>query len=361
MAGRSYYNIRSFYTKSSARMMTVNQFRFGGIELEGDEEPTTTEDLKRLTVGADTGFYPNMPLILQSDGNAWDIGNAYLLCRLESHQPWEMATLLNAAKDLLVYLAFCEHNDIDPLKMPEAKALRPTYKFRKELEKHVLQGYGVSTASRVMNSVVNFYKIIASHGLIKPWELGQEPYKKLIKVISTFNEQGFSMPLQVSTSDLAIKTPATEIMPGRIMDGGQLRPLSKIETSCLWKGMYQGYIKPDGSAPAAEEKPICSLTLRLIMETALLTGMRKGSILTLAWAHIEEMYAASQADPEAKSIRLHPTKNKSRLQIDVKGRRPYPSGFPRHWSSGCISTPIRRTLQSAEKSAYGDSKIITCS
>ena len=80
-----------------------------------------------------------MPLILQSDGNAWDIGNAYLLCRLESHQPWEMATLLNAAKDLLVYLAFCEHNDIDPLKMPEAKALRPTYKFRKELEKHVLK------------------------------------------------------------------------------------------------------------------------------------------------------------------------------------------------------------------------------
>ena len=50
MAGRSYYNIRSFYTKSSARLMAVNQFRFGSIELEGDEEPTTIEDLKRLTV-----------------------------------------------------------------------------------------------------------------------------------------------------------------------------------------------------------------------------------------------------------------------------------------------------------------------
>ena len=208
-----------------------------------------------------------------------------------------------------------------------------------------------------MNSVVNFYKIIASHGLIKPWELGQEPYKKLIKVISTFNEQGFSMPLQVSTSDLAIKTPATEIMPGRIMDGGQLRPLTKIEASCLWKGMYQGYIKPDGSAPAAGEKPICSLTLRLIMETALLTGMRKGSILTLAWAHVEEMYAASQADPEAKSIRLHPTKNKSLAQIDVKGRRPYPFWFPRALVERLyLYANSKDSAERREKSAYGDNQ-----
>ena len=63
--------------------------------------------------------YPKMPVILQSNGLPWDIGNAYLLGQLSNPTLSSMKTLVSRAIHLKYYLQYLEDTNQHFLDLPK--------------------------------------------------------------------------------------------------------------------------------------------------------------------------------------------------------------------------------------------------
>lgn len=183
-----------------------------------------------------SGFFPQFPVLIKSDGEPWTLANLYLVRRLANQNTsYEVSTYQGLAKSLLGYLRFVEGSGLDPLDFhPRLQVKRPTYLYRQHLLEKVHEGQiSHSTASLRINAVINFYKGLVSYKVLES-EILEKVHKAKELLIPIINNSGFSQLLSISSSDLAIKTPTKSKDPDSIQDDGSLFPLTKDQQEILF-------------------------------------------------------------------------------------------------------------------------------
>jgi len=257
------------------------------------------------------GFWPEMPVILNGNGVPWDLGNAYLLCHLNTALRSKMESIKDRAKSLCFYLKFIEDEDLDLLEFPAQTRRRSTYLFRYKLQELIDLGMAPSTASKHVGHVIAFYRGILNHNLVDESRIGSRPFRSFKRYVQTLNNEGLSRFKEVQTTDISIKVTKAETRPDRIMDGGELRPLSIAEQQAIMWGLERKY---------------CSVATELIMLTMLNTGARIQSACTLRVGHIKEAY--DELKRTGKSwVFIH--SHRSRFPIDTKFGKPNNFRFPK--------------------------------
>ncbi|OLO10127.1 hypothetical protein BTW10_16130 [Chromohalobacter japonicus] len=217
------------------------------------------------------GYYPNFPVLIQGNGEPWDIGNLYLTQKLASEHKYESRTYRAIADHLLDYLRYLEDEGLDYLHFPKLNQLKVTYQYRRRLVDQVQAGeVSVSTASARINAVIQFYRSIMHWKLIDEDLFMLEPFKDVQRYINTITDYGIPRSLRVKSHNLAITTPRKQPQAEYIYDDGELRPLTMQEQELLLKSLLQS-----------------SREYQLIFYFALFTGARTQSIGTLRIKHLK--------------------------------------------------------------------------
>lgn len=144
----------------SARRFIIDDMK----PLEVSFNASTGEAEYTVVKSMGQGIYPDYPVLIQSNGLPWTLGNLYLLKRLEDSPKYEPKTWQNLSTDLLHFLRWLEHTGTNPLYFhPLQRFNRPTYKYRAHLielcNEEIIKA---STASGRMSTIINFYR-----GLVK--------------------------------------------------------------------------------------------------------------------------------------------------------------------------------------------------
>lgn len=213
----------------------------------------------------------NMPYLLAADGSPWIEANAYFveLVRYNS-SPMSRPTddVRRKASRVLDYKLFCERNKIDWLDFSGRRpSTRPTYKYFRYL---IINGERSSGVLNQYTSVVyDFYKYVSKHW--HPIDLDRVDTVKTIKILLEGASGNFLKDVEVRT----LRKPTggvTEVPIGYVREHGEdLRPLSNEQKNELVKTI-------NGDEWSAQE--------RLIIQSALYTGARKQSVLTLRMKHL---------------------------------------------------------------------------
>lgn len=292
---RRRFNTSQFF-KSNARVIYISQFHEGKASFEnlnGSFEDGWVWE-------AEKGFWPQMPVILTSNGTPWELGSAYLLYNLTSSFRAKMDTIQDRAKSLCFYLKFIEDECLDLLFFPSQERKRPTYRFRYKLEQLMDLGMPPSTARKHMGHVIAFYKGIVQYNLVDEDLLGRRPFRSFKKYVQTLSAEGLIRHKQVDSTDLVVRVQKISSRPDRIMDGNELRPLDIDEQ----RAIYWGF-----------EKKLCSIETELMMRIILDTGMRIQSVCTLRVGHIIDAYEELERNKE-KWIFIH--SQRGRFTVDTK-------------------------------------------
>lgn len=253
--------------KSKARVIHLGHFDKGHLvweRSEGGDEYTHT-----FVPEADIGYFPRMPVILQSNGLPWDIGNAYLIGQLEKPNISQMRTLTSRATHLKYYLQYLEDTGQHFLDLPKKYYERAPQKFSVFM-KQALNDHDFSTEhlNNILSTVAHFYTNIRYESLVSESYIKNEPFTPVTKTIMTTNRVGLVRSIQAVTNDLKIKSsrsPSAQI--GRIRDGGSLRPLSPKEQIIIGEAFKKNY---------------ASIELELMIRIALETGARQQTVCTLS-------------------------------------------------------------------------------
>lgn len=217
-----------------------------------------------------SGYFPNFPVIIQGDGAPWEIGNLYLVCRLQKTTQYESRSFRTVAGHILDYRRFLEDEDLDFLHFPENDLLKVTYRYRRRLIDQINSGeIKRGTARARINVVVRFYKEIIRWKLVGQEEFQYQPFEVVMKYLSIEDNVGLSRLLQIESHNLAIKVPKKNKAPGFIKDGGLLRPLTVAQQESLLKALLE-----------------FSREYQLLFYVALFTGARMQSICTIQVCHI---------------------------------------------------------------------------
>lgn len=187
-----------------------------------------------------TGLHCNynlFPIVLNDDGSPWALACLYILDKLEGEVRPNMDTYKGIADDLGAFKEWIDRSDnpIDLLThFPKFKQARVTYRYRAFLmDRMYAQEVMPKTANRRMANVVTFYRWLIVKEYFEP---DFSPWQERTYSLTFKNKYGFSMSKPVQATDLAIKSLSTvDPFDGTIMDGGKLRPLSKIEQQWVFQ------------------------------------------------------------------------------------------------------------------------------
>lgn len=317
--------------RSVSRRVYIPDLKIQEVKLDSESGEVTY-----VTVNdSHLSIVPDFPVLIQSDGIPWTLGNIYLIKRLENTRKYESKTWENLSSDLLHYLRWLESNDIDPLYFHKTKRFeRPTYRYRAHLINEInSENTANSTASNRMNTIIKFYKGLVAYNIIDNdiLTLAWEDKQLLVNILGRDLQ---SKTLSITSTDLAIKKASTQVRSDRINDGGQLRPLSDEEQKILSENLRHS-----------------GMSYRLIFAIAILTGARLQTICTLRGKSLLDCIF----DKENNRYLLH-LKGGNQL-VDTKKSQPLTIAFPaqlydvllRHWNS---HESINRRL----KSFYGNSE-----
>jgi integrase len=258
--------------QSTAKLIEIPRFYFGEFEfpdLQG------VDPIENCQFKPAKGWWPKVPVLIQSDGLPWEIGSAYLLTVLKSKQPWDMETLRSRANYLLAYLRFLEDTGTHFMHFPFNKSERVTYLFRDMLQSFIVKGLNPQYASNIINAVVHFYRTIAEENFISEEDFKNLPFKTINRFIKFLDAKGFGRFKTVTTSDIAIKHSKPHKRLDRISDGGELRPLR---------------VEEQRSILSAFDRQLCPYHLELMMRIALSTGARIQTVCTIRVHHIRSAY-----------------------------------------------------------------------
>lgn len=317
-------------SRSIARRIYLPNLRVQEVELDESSGEINYIDVnpKHLAV------IPEYPVLIQSDGLPWTLGNIYMLKRLENTRTYVAKTWENLSSDLLHYLRWLEANHINPLNFHKTKKFeRPTYLYRAHLIDEINNDHAAqTTASNRMNTIIKFYKGLVAYNIIDNGilELAWENRQLLVNIIG---KDLNSKTLAITSTDLAIRRASTHNRDDRINDGGQLRPLSEKEQSII-----------------SEHLRGSSMCYRLMFAVAILTGARLQTVCTLRGKSLQDCVY----DKENNRYLLH-VKGGNQI-VDTKGSQPLILAFPaqlydvllKHWSS-------RESINRRLKSFYGNS------
>ncbi|NVL34367.1 site-specific integrase [Pseudomonas syringae pv. actinidiae] len=246
----------------------------------------------------------NYPVILDNAGEPWDIGNLYLINKLNHQLTYNHRTYAGIADHLLHYRRFLDNEGIDYLHFPKLKQSKATYRFKKHIEDEIECGrMTVETGKKRVNAVARFYKDILKFKLIPPSLITESPYEEIVKYIETTTDFGIKKFIQVSSSDLAIKSSKPLPDPDYIFDDGQTKPLSvedQITMLEVLKGSDRAY--------------------QLLIYVALFTGVRLQTAATIRIKDINKQldHSGNLRLPIGAGTTID-TKNNSRMTIIIPG------------------------------------------
>ena len=215
------------------------------------------------------------PFLLEASGRPWYEANSFLYNLLATAHPSRRPTdeARRKAARLLDYKLFLESEETNWLDFSGKRlSSRPTYRYFA----HLTQERGLSPAvvNQHTGDVYRFYRFVAKH-----WhdiDMDRVDSVERIKIYySTATSSGSIDRLKRSQTQ---STPSASPVPiGFVRDEGEdLRPLSVEQAQEL-----VAIINSDAWQPIE----------RLIMLTALLTGARKQTILTIRTGHILELHS----------------------------------------------------------------------
>jgi integrase len=219
-----------------------------------------------------TTFY-HFPLLLLSNRALWKYANNYLLYKLESEDLPHTSTLSSIADSIKYFGNYCLETEIDYL-VCTRKSNSPLRRYRRNLSDRITKGeLAASTAKSHMSNLVNFYRHLLDVEHVKfefpPWH---DREAKI--VISDTGRGGYVKTVRTSDVSQAIKGRVSTQMKreyctyeGRIIDGGELRPLNIKEQEILLTAL----------------KDLNHPEMTLIFIIALCTGARLQTILTLRY------------------------------------------------------------------------------
>ena len=257
---------------STARRVLISEFRpvtLCFLETRDCGASSSLPDYK--FVEGEKGYLPNFPVLIQSDGEPWAIGNLYLITKLHKEASYESKTFRGIADHLLDYLRFVDEEKLDYLFFPKNDRLKVTFRYRQRLIEFVNNGQlSASTASARINAVVNFYREIINWNLIDGDKFDGIAFIEIKKYISVTSSYGIQKNLKVNSHNLAIPNQKKQRQSEYINDGGMLRPLTVDEQSCVLKALLKS-----------------SREYQLMFYFALFTGARVQTIGTLRLKHLK--------------------------------------------------------------------------
>lgn len=178
--------------------------------------------------------FPAFPVPLSSDGIPWEPGVVHILTKLQEAAYPNMGTFSNQAHDLGFYCQTLQAQNIDWMKFPKNRLLRPTYRFRGALD--IMLGQrkiGRSLASRSMSSVVAMYRRLKGEGVFTPEFNAWEDRERFI----TYEDQvGRPNSQLVKTTDLAVSTKTPRDVD-YIYDGEKMKPLEWDEQETVFRAL----------------------------------------------------------------------------------------------------------------------------
>ncbi|ENW31382.1 Phage integrase family protein [Prolinoborus fasciculus] len=214
-----------------------------------------------------------MPVLIKSDKTLWELANVYVQSLL-IEKSRKQSTLESSATNLLDFLRFLEHSNLDMLHLPEEKYERVTYRYRDFLLQSVRQNLiKPSTANARINKVLRFYDFCISNQLFDKKYLRNKPYTEISKSIMIPTDFGLDRKIEVTSSDLAIRSTKRHVASDVIVDGGQLHPLNEQE-----QDLIKEYLMNTAST---EFKFMCLV--------ALYTGARIQTVCTLRVRNLLEL------------------------------------------------------------------------
>lgn len=288
---------------SKAKVIYLTSFRKGRLIWQIGEKNQSDEFY--FSVLHNTDYFPKMPVILQSSGIPWAIGNAYLLGQLSNPNVSNMKTLSARAIHLKYYLQYLEDTEQHFLDLPKIYHERAPQRFKvfmiKILDNH---DYSSEYINNILSTVAHFYTNIRYESLVPENSLQNEPFTQIKKTIMTTNQVGLAKSIDVITNDLRIKSSRSQTPElGKIRDGGSVRPLTLEEQRAVFEGFKKNY---------------ASIELELMMRVAIETGARQQSVCTLSISCIRKAYDALEAD---SSIAVTIVNVGNRFKADSKGGR----------------------------------------
>lgn len=289
--------------KSTAKVIHLSHFHKGRLIWEEGAAVDEYEYCFSHLEGS--GYFPKMPVILQSNGLPWDIGNAYLLGQLEKPNLSNMRTLTARATHLKYYLQYLEDTGQHFLDLPKLYYERAPQKFRvfmsQVLDNH---DFSAETINNVLSTVAHFYTNIRYESLVTEESLENKPFSPIRKSILITNRVGLVRSTQVITNDLRIKSSRHHNSPlGKLSDGGSLRPLTPGEQQFIFD---------------AFKKNKASIELELMIRTALETGSRQQTVCTLSIGCIKQAYDELEQTPSKTQVVIN---GGQRYKADTKGNR----------------------------------------
>ena len=249
--------------------------------------------------------YPKMPVILQSNGLPWDIGNAYLLGQLSNPTLSSMKTLVSRAIHLKYYLQYLEDTNQHFLDLPKILHERAPQKFKLFMN-HVLDSHDYSSEyiNNILSTIAHFYSNIRYESLIHEQQFENEPFETVKKTITVNNNVGLAKSLDIMTNNLRIKSsrkPIPEL--GKLRDEGSLRPLTYEEQKTLIKNLQNG---------------VTSIEVELMIRIALETGARQQSICTLSIDCIMKAFESLESNQTVDVVVINAGQ---KFKTDSKGGR----------------------------------------
>lgn len=197
------------------------------------------------------------PLILNDNGSIWRDGNLYLLDFYKCVRTPNFRTLESIARDLRGFWDWCLEENIAYLSTEGRRLTLAPARYNRHLSDKIEQGkLSSSTAIRQMINVQNFYRWLKQcHRVpdVKFWIEG-----------NTYSNNGN----QRGTTDLVRALKRAKVLesdPNTIVDGGNLRPLTKVEQTALLGAL----------------KKIGNIEMTLAFQLALTTGARSQSVFTM--------------------------------------------------------------------------------
>jgi integrase len=288
---------------SKARVIHLARFQQGKLNWKASS--TNSEYEYNFCSTGDNGYFPKMPVILQSNGLPWDIGNAYLLGQLERPNLSNMRTLTARATHLKYYLQYLEDTGQHFLNLPKLYYERAPQKF-KVFMKQILNSsdFSAKHINNILSTVAHFYTNIRYESLVTEESLENQPFTAIKKMIMTTNHVGLVRSIQVITNDLRIKSSRSPSSPmGKLRDGGSLRPLTEEEQQVVSDSFKKGY---------------ASVELELMIRIALETGARQQTVCTLSLGCIKSAYDKLEANSLISVVVIN---GGQKYKADSKGGR----------------------------------------
>lgn len=285
-------------------------------------------------IGSDRGERDlfNFPFLFHRNGLPWVEANSYFLSIVQHKHLNSRPTddVRRRASRLLEYLLFCEAHGIDWLDFSGKRpSHRPTYRYYR----HLLDkgGKGPAVINQHTGAVYDFYKFVAHNW--HPLDLTRVDTVKQMRV--NLDTASGSRSITVEKRSQTRPTPRDSLVPiGFVRDEGEdLRPLTNPQLSEMLQ-----VIEADN----------WSMQERMILLTALMTGARKQTVLTLRKRHLRHFTAQNLQRDGTYLIHAGPGTG-----IDTKFGKPQVLRFPKQLADDLLmfaSSPIavRRRLMFLE-------------